>query len=218
LEFGRPDSVIPPELSSSAGVLIPKIEKVDEEEAAKNKKELRARGIFRELISWVSCITVAVLIALILTNFVFVFVKVEGDSMLHNLNTNNYLFVWRAGYIFASPQRGDVVICNFPNKNGEYEDITYIKRVVGLPGETISINNGYLYVDGRKLEEEYIEPSRRGSGNMEAVVLGENEYFVLGDNRINSTDSRIVGPIRKDKITGKALQVLYPFEEFAPVK
>ena len=218
LEFGRPDAVIPPELSSSAGVLIPKIEEVDEQEAARNKRALKKRNIFGEIISWVSCITIAVLIALLITNFVFVFVKVEGDSMLYSLHTDNYLFVWRAGYIFSPPQRGDVVICNFPDENGKYDNTTYIKRVVGLPGETVSIHQGCVYIDGRKLEESYIDPSVKGTGSMAPVVLGEDEFFVLGDNRVNSTDSRKVGGIKRDKIMGQAVQVLYPFDQFAPVK
>ncbi|MBR3750823.1 MAG: signal peptidase I [Clostridia bacterium] len=218
LEFGRPDAVIPPELSSSAGVLIPKIEEVDEQEAERNKRALKKRNIFGEIISWVSCVTIAVLIALLITNFVFVFVKVEGDSMLYSLHTDNYLFVWRAGYIFSPPQRGDVVICNFPDENGKYDNTTYIKRVIGLPGETVSIHQGCVYIDGRKLEESYIDPSVKGTGSMAPVVLGEDEFFVLGDNRVNSTDSRKVGGIKRDKIMGQAVQVLYPFDQFAPVK
>ena len=97
-----------------------------------------------------------------------------------------------------------MVICHFDQEVGEHgTDTFFIKRVVGLPGETVSIQDGFVYVNGSKLEEDYLTELRRDNEDMEQITLGEGQYFVLGDNRINSTDSRLVGPIAEDKIIGK---------------
>ena len=218
LEFGRPDSSIPPEISSSTAGYVSKIDDADEKLIKKKKRSIRQKNVAREISSWVVSIASAVLIAFLLYSFVFVFVKVDGPSMMDTLHDQNYLFVWRLGYKLGTPQRGDVVICHYPDAEGKYDDVNYVKRVLGLPGEQVSMKDGYVYVDGRVVDEPYITPLRRGSYTMEPIVLGAGEYFVLGDNRINSADSRQVGPIKGDQIIGKAVQKLLPLNEFSTIK
>ena len=177
--------------------------------ASKPKKPLH-----KEIASWVATICAAVLIALFIRSFVFLIVQVDGSSMLNTLHNDNRLFVWRAGYIFNAPERGDIVICHYPDgKNGEYGDRHYVKRVIGLPGEVISIKDGYVYINGEPLDEPYIASERRSKENMREYLLGEDEYFVMGDNRANSKDSRYVGPIDREQILGKAIYKIYPFDE-----
>ncbi len=218
IEFGRPDATIPPEISSSTSNYISKIDEADELLIKKKKRTIRRKNTMRQVGGWLISMVSAVIIAMLLYSFVFVLVKVDGNSMLDTLHGDNYLFVWRLGYIVGSPQRGDVVICHYPDGNGNYDQVNYVKRVVGLPGETISIQSGNVYVDGRLVDEPYLNPLRRGTHDMEPVVLGADEYFVMGDNRINSADSRQVGPIKKDQIIGKALQKLLPLNEFSSIK
>ena len=218
LEFDKPDKTIPPEISASTEILIPPIDRKNEEAAREERKKLKIKSIGREAAGWAAAVAVALVLALLIRSFVFVFVKVDGPSMLDTLHTDNLLFVWRAGYLFSAPERGDVIICHFP-ENKYYSDTgrNYVKRIVGLPGETVSISEGCVFINGRLLEEPYLSAERQGSGSMEPVTLGEDEYFVLGDNRVNSTDSRLVGPVKREDIVGKALQTVYPFDEFAPI-
>lgn len=218
LEFGRPDASIPPEISASTGYYVSKLDETDEKLIKKKKRSIRQKNLAREVSSWIISIASAVIIAFLLYSFVFVFVKVDGPSMMDTLHDQNYLFVWRLGYHLGTPQRGDVVICHYPDKDGKYDDVNYVKRVIGLPGEQVSMKDGYVYVDGRVVDEPYLTPLRRGSYTMDPIVLGAGEYFVLGDNRINSADSRQVGPIKVDQIIGKAVQKLLPLNEFSTIK
>ena len=184
-------------------------EKTAEAPEGKPKKPLH-----KEIASWVATICAAVLIALFIRSFVFLIVQVDGSSMLNTLHNDNRLFVWRAGYIFNAPERGDIVICHYPDsKNGQYGDRHYVKRVIGLPGDTISIKEGYVYINGELLDEPYIAAERRSKETMGEYKLGEDEYFVMGDNRANSKDSRYVGPIDREQILGKAIYKIYPFDQ-----
>lgn len=190
-------------------------ERASEEVQVEKKKGGKAKKpLYKEIASWVATICAAVLIALFIRSFVFLIVQVDGSSMLNTLHNDNRLFVWRAGYIFNAPERGDIVICHYPDgKNGEYGERYYVKRVIGLPGDVISISEGMVYINGELLDEPYIADERRSKENMKEYKLGESEYFVMGDNRRNSKDSRYVGPIDQDQIIGKAIYKIYPFDE-----
>ena len=185
----------------------------------KRKKRGEEKDTVREIASWVFTICMAVIAALLIRSFIFIIVQVDGSSMMNTLHNENRLFVWRAGYTFGGqPQRGDIVICNYPKtKDGGYLDqknTCYVKRVIGLPGDTVSIRQGTVYINGEALKESYLETERIDSQSMEAVVLEEGEYFLMGDNRSDSTDSRRMGAVERGKILGKAVGVVYPFTEF----
>lgn len=218
LEYGNPDKEIPPEIASSAGILIPPIDRGDEQAAIKQRRKQKCANAGREVAGWVLTLAFAALLALLINSFVFFFARVEGSSMLGTLKDGEVLFVWRAGYVFGQPQRGDIVICHYPKtKDGGYLDqknTCYVKRVIGLPGDTVSIRQGTVYINGEALKESYLETERTDSQSMEAVVLGEGEYFLMGDNRSDSTDSRRMGAVERGKILGKAVGVVYPFTEF----
>jgi signal peptidase I len=138
--------------------------------------------------------------------------KIKGNSMQPNFPNGEYLLTDKVTYRFHEPERGDVVVFKAPSQNGE----EFIKRIIGLPGERVSIKNGKVYIDGKLLDEsEYLSPSVYTSGgfflkeNQESTVPS-GQYFVMGDNREYSSDSRNFGPIGKEKITGRAWFVYWP--------
>ena len=167
---------------------------------------------------------VYLLIVFALTAFVLKYVGqrsvVDGDSMYGTLYNGESVWVNKYKYRFSDPERFDIIV--FPY---EYQADTYfIKRIIGLPGETVYIDEeGKIYINGEVLEEDYgyevIRPENRGLA-AEEIVVGENEYFVLGDNRNNSMDSRYnnVGNISRDRIIGKAVFRLSPLSKFGKIK
>lgn len=154
---------------------------------------------------------------LVLTTFFFKHAVVDGDSMLNTLHDSEHLIV---SDLFYSPKRGDIIVFQdtdlFPNG-------PVVKRVIGLPGETVEVklnkNGEYeVYINGKYLDEDYDYTYPRGNPTLGGPwVIGEDEVFVMGDNRHNSTDSRAVGPIKIDTILGKVLFRIYPFDKFGTV-
>jgi signal peptidase I len=128
---------------------------------------------------------------------------IKSVSMQPNLHEGEYVIVDKVSYVLHPPERGDIVVFS---REGETEDL--IKRLIGLPGETIEVNDGVVYINGLPLEEPYIAPST--SAPYGARKLGADEYFVMGDNRGNSRDSRIFGPIGQDSIVGRAWIIYWP--------
>ena len=138
--------------------------------------------------------------------FVFHTVRVEGTSMVDTLRSGDIVLVTRFDYMGnRQPQRGTIVECSFPNRNG-----TYIKRVIGLPGDRIEIINSRTYVNG----EAFSEPYATGPSEDYSTQLGTDEYLVLGDNRAQSYDSRAedMGFISNDNLLGRVRLVLWPFK------
>jgi signal peptidase I len=135
---------------------------------------------------------------------------IKSVSMLPNLHEGEYVIVDKVSYLLHPPERGDIVVFD---RDGEPEDL--IKRVIGLPGETIEMNTGVVYIDGLPLEEPYINPSPGSS--YAARKLGVDEYFVMGDNRGNSRDSRMFGPIQRASIVGRAWIIYWPPSDWAVV-
>ena len=169
-----------------------------------------AKKAIREILSWVAIFVGAVLIAALSQQFVFSLLRVDGQSMRETLLNNEFVFISKAAYWHTDPRRLDVVICRYPDRAD-----TYVKRVVGIPGDTVEVRRDVVLVNGRPLAEEYITyPADYQSG---PVALGDGEYYVLGDNRIHSTDSHVLGPIRRDAILGRVLMVLYPFNRIRAI-
>ena len=152
------------------------------------------------------------LAALALRRWCFELIRVQGNSMNATLRSGDILWVTRCDYRNRLPQRQDVVICYYPGRylqRCRWIRQRFVKRVVGLPGETVSICDGVVHIDGRPLQEPYLDPRRnRRLCQMEPVTLGEREVFVLGDNRDSSNDSRHIGPIPLDMLRGKVRRVL----------
>lgn len=168
---------------------------------------------------WLVC---ALMLALLIRQFAFEFVRVKGGSMRSTLQNAEVMLVTKGEYLFGSPKRHDVVICHYP---GRYMDKWkllkqyFVKRVIGLPGETISIEEGIVHINGVPLEEPYLDEAHtRRRTTMEPVTLGADEYFVMGDNRDNSNDSRRVGPLKRGAIIGHVRAVLWPLKKLRRVK
>ena len=164
------------------------------------------------------------LIVLCATYLVITFVgqrtEVEGESMEPTLSNGDNLIVDKLSYRFREPERFDIIVFPFQYKENTY----YIKRIIGLPGETVQIDEkGNIYINGEILQESYgreiIRPENVGIAR-EPIVLGADEYFVMGDNRNNSSDSRteIVGNIHRKDIIGRAWVRIWPFENFGILK
>ncbi len=140
-------------------------------------------------------------------------VPLDGPSMQPGLHKDERVLVNSLAYIFSQPQRGDVIVFHPPNALTE----RYIKRVIGLPGDTIRLTLTNVYVNGVKLNEPYIAPTPYGfleNQEPETVHLGTDQFFVMGDNRTDSTDSRSFGPITQREIIGKAEFVVWPLNDF----
>ncbi|MCI8523402.1 MAG: signal peptidase I [Lachnospiraceae bacterium] len=176
------------------------------------------KKVLREILS-TSLYLLGVLCAVYLViHFVGQRTQVQGDSMEPKLSTEDNLIVDKISYRFHDPERFDIIVFPF-----QYEkDTFYIKRIIGLPGETVQIDEeGNILIDGEILEESYGKEVIMNPGRAyEPVELGEDEYFVMGDNRNNSTDSRepSVGNIKREDIIGRAWLRIWPFDKFGLIK
>lgn len=157
---------------------------------------------------WLISIAWAVGIALVIHFFIFSFTRVDGPSMQPTLFTDERVLITKFDYWFGGmPDRGDIVIVRFPGQNGYY-----VKRVIGLPGDTLVIRNSTVYINGNPLSEDYVQCGPYE--DMASMTVSEDCIFVMGDNRANSTDSRIVGELNRSQIVGKARLVVWPFDQF----
>src|SRR2546425_10773281 len=143
-------------------------------------------------------------------------VHVEGLSMFGTLDNNDYLIANKIDYRLHAPHRGDIVILRPPTLS----TTDYIKRVVALPGERLLIRDGVVYINGHRLEEPYLPEAwvvNTEWGGPNGTVIPRNQYFVMGDNRNKSQDSRTFGPITRDRIDGKAWFRIWPLGEFGDI-
>ncbi len=186
--------------------------KNDQEPELISPKKPFVKDLFSTLLSLVLMVG----IVLVILNFVGTRVSVEGTSMFSTLNNNDQLVEDIFTYKFVrEPERFEIVIFKLKNDPGTY----YIKRVIGLPGETVQIVDSVIYINGEALEEDYGRGAYFLAGSAaDPVVLGEDEYFVLGDNRTNSIDSRYaVGKVRRSQITGRAVFRMWPLSGFGSI-
>lgn len=175
------------------------------------------KDIMKELVGWIVFILIVVAASYLIITFVGQRTQVSGSSMETTLSDGDQLIVDKISYRFRDPARYDIVV--FPYR---YEENTfYIKRIIGLPGETVQIVDGYVYIDGQQLDEHYGNEVMENAGiAAEPVVLGEDEYFVLGDNRNNSQDSRAsnVGVLHRSELLGRAWIRIWPLEDFGVIR
>ncbi|MBQ8081724.1 MAG: signal peptidase I [Clostridia bacterium] len=177
------------------------------------KEPEKVRTMQDEIISWVVTILAAVVIALVIRTFLFEMYGVDGASMSNTLINGEKMFCTKYDYLLGSPSRNDIVICHYPGRGST----NFVKRLVALPGDTVEIRHRKLYVNGELVED----PEFMGSepNNDYALrTLGEDEYFVIGDNRGHSNDSRAIGPISRSQIIAHVRTVLYPFSNIRNVE
>ncbi|HWG59455.1 MAG TPA: signal peptidase I [Candidatus Acidoferrales bacterium] len=164
----------------------------------------------RELRGWSRDLAIALGLALGIIIFLYQPVKVEGTSMNPFLSDQERIFINKFVYHFEPIERGDVVVFWYPRDRSK----SFIKRVIGLPGETLSIRDGRIYIDGRMLGEEFVPPGFLDDSNFSPQRIPPNSYFVMGDHRDSSNDSRMFGPVPRSYIYGKAVFAYWPMDHF----
>ena len=210
-------------IPSSGTYLICPIKKMYEKEIETKKTPFEIfsqilGGITQFIFNTIEAVVIALALSIIFYLFIATPHEVVGRSMVPNFQTGEYLIGNKIGYKFKEPHRGDVIIFEYD----EYTD--YIKRIIGLPGETVSIQNGKIYVNNQQLDEtQYLDEAilTRGGDFLQEgteIVVPSSHYFVCGDNRPNSSDSRDFGVINRDQIKGKAFLVYFPFSDFRIVE
>ena len=203
-----------------------------EQETENNKTEEKKGDMRKEVVSWVRMFVIVIAVVFVLTQFVIINVRVPSGSMENTIMTKDRLIGFRFSYWFDEPQRGDIILFSYPVD----EKQTYIKRVIGLPGETVEIRDGKIYIDGSSepLEEDYLKETWTWENDGYTFKVPEGCYFVLGDNRNDSEDGRFWAQIalnegkastpeeaepysyvKKDEIKGKAIFKYY--SKFATV-
>ena len=188
----------------------------DRDEA--EKEERNSTSVIGELISWILTIVAAVAIALILNRFVLINAEIPSGSMENTIMTGDKLIGFRLSYLFKEPQRGDIVIFQYPDD----ETQKYVKRVIGCPGDTVVIEKGKIYINGatEPLEEDYLKEDWVVATGPYTFEVPKNSYFVMGDNRNDSWDARYWTNtyVTKDKILGKAIFRYWPINQVKLLK
>ena len=197
-------------------------QRVKKKARAKKKEERLANMTerekkIRELLGWAMYIVLVVCATYLIVTYVGQRTKVSGNSMLPTLQNGDNLIVDKITYRFKEPERYDIIV--FPYRYAE--DTYYIKRIIGLPGETVQIIDGYVYINDKILKDEHygLEIIQNPGNAKEPIVLEDDEYFVLGDNRNASADSResSVGVLHRDEIIGKAWMRIWPLKNFGVI-
>ena len=164
----------------------------------------------RELRAWTRDLLLGICFLVVVIIFLFQPVRVEGTSMAPLISDQERIFINKLVYRFEPISRGDVVVFWYPNDRTK----SFIKRVVGLPGETVEIRQGQVFVDEKPLEEPYILPAYLDSYSYPPFRVPQRESFVMGDHRDSSNDSRMFGPVRAEYIYGKAVFAYWPMDHF----
>ena len=163
---------------------------------------------------WVRDLIISVMVSFFIITFLYQPVKVEGTSMLPELKDQDRLFINKFVYHFEKIERGDVVVFYYPRDPQK----SYIKRVIALPGDDLRIDRGRVYVNGDRVEEPYVPRHFEDTRSLDELVVPKGEYFVMGDHRSISSDSRDFGPVERNLIYGKAVFVYWPMEQVGVVR
>lgn len=163
--------------------------------------------------SWLRDVVISVAVSAFIIIFLYQPVRVEGTSMLPVLEDQDRLFVNKLAYHVGEIHRGDVVVFLYPHDHEK----SYIKRVIALPGDDLKIDRGQVFVNGKRLLESYVPLRFADSRSLTEFVIPDHEYFVMGDHRSISSDSRDFGPVDRDLIYGKAAFVYWPMEQVGVV-
>ncbi len=163
-----------------------------------------------EIRVWTRDLLIAIGLALVIIVFLYQPVKVEGTSMAPLLSDQERIFINKFVYRFEPIQRGDVVVFWYPLDRSK----SFIKRVIGLPGETVEIRQGVVYVNGKAVAEPYVPPKYEDLSDFGPVRVPKDSYFVMGDHRVSSNDSRVFGPVASRYIYGRAVFAYWPVDHF----
>jgi signal peptidase I len=199
--------MIEPTQESSAPELPPQQSSTDQE----NVKPPAATGYLR---LWVRDVLISVAASFMIITFLYQPVRVEGTSMLPQLRDQDRLFINKFVYRFEKISRGDIVVFHYPRD----PEKSYIKRVIALPGDSLRIDDGRVYVNGQRVDEDYVPRAYRDVKSMPEIVIPEGKYFVMGDHRSISSDSRDFGPVDRSLIYGKAAFVYWPADDLGVVR
>jgi len=169
------------------------------------------RSALGSIAHWVRDLTISVVLAVFVILFIYQPVKVEGTSMMPTLDDQERIFINKCVYRFhfGNIDRGDTVVFWFPGDPSK----SYIKRVIGMPGDRVEVDDGKVIINGQALVESYVPPEFRDRSSMPARVIPEDEYFVLGDHRSSSNDSRAWGMVPRRYIYGKAVFIYWPLDK-----
>ena len=192
-------------------------ETAEETDTESNQKAKKKKSPQRELFEWIVYLAVVAVASILVITFVGQRTIVDGDSMLTTLHDGDNLWVDKLSFHFRDPQRYEIIVFPYQYKQNTY----YIKRIIGLPGETVQVKDGYVYIDGEKLDEHYgNEPMSNPGIAAEPIELGEDEYFVLGDNRNHSSDSRDpkVGILKRKDLVGRAWIRIWPLNRLGVIR
>src|SRR5712692_8590521 len=181
-----------------------------EQRAAPPAAAAPAFSLPRELKAWARDLFLALGLAMVIIIFLYQPVKVEGTSMAPLLSDQERIFINKFVYRFEPIERGDVVVFWYPLDHSK----SFIKRVVGLPGEAVEIRQGAVYVDGKIVREPYVPPQYEDLSDFGPVRVPTDSYFVMGDHRISSNDSRVFGSVASRFIYGRAVFAYWPVEHF----
>lgn len=171
---------------------------------SKKRRRKHRKSAFKSFVNWLTTLCVVVVLGFVVREYVAVPVSITGDSMADTYHDGDIVLVTRFDYMFSTPQRGDVVLCNVDERDG-----MYVKRVVALPGDYVEITNGMLTINGQAVYETYVTYA---SSETMSMQLGADQYMVLGDNRVNSYDSREtdIGMLSGDNFEGKVRSRIWP--------
>jgi signal peptidase I len=176
----------------------------------------KKRSVVGALVHWLRDLLFSVVLAVIVILFLYQPVKVEGTSMMPTLDDQERIFINKFVYRFHFEKidRGDTVVFWFPGDPSK----SYIKRVIGMPGDRVEVRDGSVIVNGTALEEDYVPQEYRDQSEMRSATVGPDEYFVLGDHRSSSNDSRTWGMVPRRYIYGKAVFIYWPLEKMGLLK
>lgn len=174
--------------------------------ARKNREKEVQKEKIKKKLDWVQVILVAVVLAVLIRIFVYEPSNVSGPSMQSTLHTGDLILTNKFIYDTRDPQRGEIIVFHAT------ADADFIKRVIGVAGDRIRVKNNQLFINDKPVAEPYIDKSNRTLDFAE-VTVPPGKVFVMGDNRLNSTDSRIIGPVSLDKIVGRADLVYWPLSD-----
>jgi signal peptidase I len=166
-----------------------------------------------ELRSWARDLLIAVGLAAVIIVFLYQPVKVEGTSMVPLLSDQERIFVNKFVYRFEPIQRGDVVVFWYPLDRSK----SFIKRVVALPGELVEMRDGRVFVNGQLLPEQFVPREYMDGSSFGPYTIPDDQFFVMGDHRSSSNDSRVFGPVPREAIYGKAVFAYWPFDRFGVI-